>query len=121
MNTNEKCTLRLTGDGYPDMLVGELVFSWMVSGITGMQASYRVTVSSAQAQEPDCWDSGWIDSAESSGIEYGGKAFESNREYRAVAEIITNTGGRMDWRMALLAIRPEQRRRTDLQKAAGTA
>lgn len=79
--TKNPCILRLTGNGYPDMLVDELNFSWKLEGAFGKQAEYFLAVNKASGEE--VWNTGWVKSAQSAGISYAGKAFESNSAYQA--------------------------------------
>lgn len=86
------CVLRPSGDGYPDMLVGELSFSWKVTGICGSQDMYRLQVGTALNGAGDMWETGWVKSQVSAGVAYQGKPLESNRVYFAQVSVKTNEG-----------------------------
>ncbi len=84
------CILKLYGNGYPDMLVDELGFSWKVDGTAGMQKSYRLTISKADGTP--VWDTGTVRSGCSAGIVYEGPALESNTAYTASVTVEAEDG-----------------------------
>lgn len=87
-----RCLLCPYGDGYPDMLVGELGFSWQVEGVDGMQSAYRLTV--ARAKDGDIvWDTDWVESPRSAGVEYGGPQLKSDADYIARVYVRDSEGG----------------------------
>lgn len=80
MKTNP-CILKITGDGSPSMLVGELAFNWKVEQTEGYQKAYTLTVNERNG---GCiWNSGRIETDRSAGIPYTGNKLKSNTDYEA--------------------------------------
>jgi len=78
-------------------------FCWtLLSGERGQrQAAYEIMVASAsrniQANDPDMWASGKVESAQSTHIVYGGKPLESNKDYYWKVRVWKRHGGPSAW------------------------
>lgn len=76
------CILSLSGDGFPNMLCGELSFSWKIDSKSGHQRAYELRV--RKVGGADVWCSGRVESRTSASVLYDGPAFESNVDYEAL-------------------------------------
>ncbi len=76
-----QCTLQICADGYPNMVIGEITFSWKVENTEGCQKAYKIHVRECGSEM--VWNSGRIETNISAGIPYEGIQLESNRDYEA--------------------------------------
>lgn len=78
-------------------------FSWIVGGSEQAvrQTAYRIIVSdseaAAMAGKGNVWDSGRVDSNQSTAVLYGGEALEPDKVYFWRVKTVTNTAGESDW------------------------
>lgn len=78
-------------------------FSWIVPGDKNdiKQVSYRVVVSDSfndlSSEKGTVWDSGIIDSKQSTAVPYAGDALQPDKVYFWKVKITTNTGETTDW------------------------
>jgi alpha-L-rhamnosidase len=79
-------------------------FSWSLeSGERGAkQDTYRIRVSSTPAGIPDLWDSGTVESSETTNIIYGGKPLESRQQCFWTVTVNSVTSDQAKWTMGLL-------------------
>ncbi len=77
--------------------------SWMVpdNGRNTRQTAYRIIVSDSREQAEkgvgNIWDSGWVNSAQSVSVKYGGAPLIPNTLYYWRVKTITDTGGESRW------------------------
>lgn len=84
------CLLTVTGTGCPDALTDTPVFSWRVVGAAGAQQAYRLHLE--EKGSGPVWDSGWIESARSCAVPYGGERLLQNRSYAARVTVRAQDG-----------------------------
>lgn len=89
MNNAEQCVLTCEGIGAPNALLGNPIFTWHCTGADAFQSHYRLQVRDG---EQTVWDSGWIPSAQSAEITYGGETLQSNSDFTASVTVRCDDG-----------------------------